>query len=44
MPRCSITPGSLWLFIANVLFLGGWLTALATDHPSFLDMGLGVRF
>ncbi len=30
--------------LASVLFLGGWLTALATAHPSFLGMGLDVRF
>ncbi len=29
---------------SSVLFLGGWLTALATAHPSFLGMGLDVRF
>ena len=25
---------------ASVLFLGGWLTALASSHPSFLGIGL----
>ncbi len=25
---------------ASMLFLGGWLTALASSHPSFLGMGL----
>jgi hypothetical protein len=25
---------------ASVLFLGGWLAALASSHPSFLGMGL----
>jgi len=29
---------------ASVLLLGGWLTALASSHPSYFGMGLGVRF
>jgi hypothetical protein len=26
--------------VASVLFLGGWLTAHASAHPSFFGMGL----
>ena len=29
---------------ASVLLLGGWLTAQATSHPSFLGIGLGDQF